>query len=548
MHQIVSATVVSSRRWWVLAIVVAAQFMFGVDAFIVNVAIPTIAVELHASSAQIEAVIAIYLIAYATLVVTGGRLGDIYGTKNVFLAGVLGFTVTSLWCGLAHSGAELIAARLTQGATAALMVPQVLATLHVLFSDGSRGRAFGIYDIVLGLAGAAGFLLGGVLVTSDPAGLGWRAVFFVNVPFGLAITAAAALIMPSVPRRAGTRLDVPGAVVLFVGLLCLIGPLLFGHDVHWAPWVWLMIAAGVAIIAAFLRLERAVANEGGMPLVDLALLADAAFTRGLYAAFFFFLANLSFYLVMTLFMQGALHIPPLQAGMVFVPLALAFVIASRHSGVRARHRGTLVLIEGCAIQIAGLAVLALTVAMVEAPGAPWLALVLAIFGYGQGLVMAPLSSVVLSSVKPGSAGSGAGCMARQRKSPTPPVSRRSAQRFLPSKLRAPHKQRCSLRWRCSRYRFWPPPHFCRGCGVRPCEGHKGRTAQSLGVDSTRPFYFAVQQLSDLGVVRNKVSRQGAAGVPCQKCRIPTTSSKTTRYQRFWGFRAKPEAGRPQRSH
>ena len=133
MHQIVSAPVDTSRRWWVLATVVAAQFMFGVDAFIVNVAIPTIAAELHASAAQIEAVIAIYLIAYATLVVTGGRLGDIYGTRNVFIAGVAGFTVTSLWCGLAQSGPELIAARLAQGATAALMVPQVLATIHLLF-------------------------------------------------------------------------------------------------------------------------------------------------------------------------------------------------------------------------------------------------------------------------------------------------------------------------------------------------------------------------------------------------------------------------------
>src|ERR1700722_11286594 len=156
MHQLVSTPVDMSRRWWVLAIVVAAQFMFGVDAFIVNVAIPTIAVELHASTAQIEAVIAIYLIAYATLVVTGGRLGGIYGTKNVFIAGVLGFTVTSLWCGLARSGPELIAASLAQGATAAMMVPQVLATLHLLFSDGSRSRAFGIYGIVLGLAGGGG--------------------------------------------------------------------------------------------------------------------------------------------------------------------------------------------------------------------------------------------------------------------------------------------------------------------------------------------------------------------------------------------------------
>src|ERR1700704_6349138 len=217
MHQIVITPVDTSRRWWVLAIVVAAQFMFGVDAFVVNVAIPTIAVELHAGAAQIEAVIAVYLIAYATLVVTGGRLGDIYGTKNIFIAGVLGFTATSLWRGLAQSGPELILARLAQGATAALMVPQVLATIHLLFADASRGRAFGIYGIVLGLAGAAGFLLGGALVTLDLAGLGWRAGVFVNVPFGAIIRAAAWKIMPSFQRRAVTRLDIPGAIVLFLG-------------------------------------------------------------------------------------------------------------------------------------------------------------------------------------------------------------------------------------------------------------------------------------------------------------------------------------------
>jgi MFS family permease len=229
MHQMVTAGVDTSRRWWVLAIVVAAQFMFGVDAFVVNVAIPTIAAELHASPAQIESVISLYLIAYATLIVTGGRLGDIYGTKPVFLLGVIGFTATSLWCGLAQSGLELIAARLAQGATAALMVPQVLATLHLLFSDDARSRAFGIYGITLGLSGAAGFALGGILVTLDLGHLGWRTVFFVNVPFGLAIIAAALRLMPQVPRRPGTRLDIPGAIVLFAGLSCLIGPLLCGR-------------------------------------------------------------------------------------------------------------------------------------------------------------------------------------------------------------------------------------------------------------------------------------------------------------------------------
>jgi predicted MFS family arabinose efflux permease len=408
MHQKVSAPVDSSRRWWVLAIVVAAQFMFGVDAFIVNVAIPTIAVELRATTAQIEAVIAIYLIAYATLVVSGGRLGDIYGTKNVFIAGVAGFTVTSLWCGLAQSGPELIMARLAQGATAALMVPQVLATLHLLFADASRARAFGIYGIVLGLAGVAGFALGGALVTLDLAGLGWRAVFFVNVPFGVIIIASACKIMPTFQRRSGTRLDIPGAVVLFIGLLCLIGPLLFGHDAQWAAWVWLTMAAGVGTLAGFIRLERAVARRGGMPLIDLVLLSDQAFMRGLVAVFFFFFANLSFYLIMTMFMQRGLQIPPLQAGLVFVPLALTFIVASRHSGVRAKHRGTLVLIEGCAVQIVGLALLVAAIESIAAPSALLLALVLMLFGYGQGLVMAPLSSAVLSTVKPANAGAGSG--------------------------------------------------------------------------------------------------------------------------------------------
>lgn len=407
MHQTVTKPVDSTRRWRVLAIVVAAQFMFGVDAFIVNVAIPTIAVDLHATPAQIESVIAIYLIAYATLVVTGGRLGDIHGTKNVFLAGVLGFTVTSLWCGLAQSGAELIIARLAQGATAALMVPQVLATLHLLFADESRSRAFGIYGIVLGLAGAAGFLLGGLLVTIDLAHTGWRSVFFVNVPCGLVIAAAASRIMPSVPRRAGTRLDINGSVVLFAGLLCLIGPLLFGHDVGWAPWLWVMMLGGGAILFVFLKLEHIVARAG-MPLIDLTLLEDAAFLRGLGAAYFFFVANLSFYLVMTLFMQRGLKIAPLAAGFAFVPLALAFVVASRHSGARAKHRGTKVLIEGCALQIAGLVALALVAGCIDAPTPIALALIMIIFGYGQGMVMAPLSGAVLSTVNPLAAGSASG--------------------------------------------------------------------------------------------------------------------------------------------
>jgi MFS family permease len=197
MHQIVSAPVDTSRRWWVLATVVAAQFMFGVDAFIVNVAIPTIAAELRASAAQIEAVIAIYLIANATLVVTGGRLGDIYGARNVFIAGVAGFTVTSLWCGLAQSGPELIAARLAQGATAALMVPQVLALITALFPPEERHKALAWFGLTIGLGAIAGQVVGGALVQANLFGWGWRTVFAVNVPIGIATVGLGCRLLPT---------------------------------------------------------------------------------------------------------------------------------------------------------------------------------------------------------------------------------------------------------------------------------------------------------------------------------------------------------------
>lgn len=400
-----------ARRWWVLAIVVAAQFIYGCDAFIVNVAIPTIARELTASEAQIEAVVAIYFIGYATLVITGGRLGDIHGTRDVFIAGVLGFAATSLWCALARSGPELVLARLAQGATAALMVPQVLATLHLLFNDGARAKAFGIYGIVLGLAGASGFAIGGLLLQFDPLGVGWRMVFLVNVPIGLAIAAAAWWLMPAMRRNPGAKLDGGGALLIFLALLGLIGPLLFGRDVGWSPWLWLATAAGIVITALFLAHQRRLAAQGGAPLIDPALLRNPVFTRGLGAVFCFFLTNLSFYLALTLYVQNALGITPLGAGAIFLPAAFAFVAAAQHSAVRTKTRGTLVLIEGCGVQLAGLAALALSVAAMAAPPTWLLALGLAIYGYGQGLVMAPLSSAVLATVAPQAAGAAAGVYA-----------------------------------------------------------------------------------------------------------------------------------------
>ncbi|HEX3576240.1 MAG TPA: MFS transporter [Rhodopila sp.] len=406
----IPATKTDARRWRVLAVVVAAQFVFVVDAFIVNVAIPAIRLDLHAAAGEMQAVIAIYQIAYATMVITGGRLGDIFGRRRLFILGVLGFAAASLWCGLSRTGAELVTARLAQGAAAALMVPQVLATIHTLFPDAARARAFAVFGIALGLGGAAGFALGGWLVTLDIAGLGWRTVFLVNLPVCAAIALAAARLMPRTLPRTGIRLDIPGALLLFVALNALISPIMAGHDLGWPAWLWAIMAAGALLLPVFLRLEQVIARRGGTPLIDLALLRDRSFLHGLATVFAFQFGNIAFYLLITLFLQGQLGFSPLQGGLAVVPLALAFAVASRLAGRWVTRYGIRTLLLGCLIQFAGIAALAAVALWLGNPGTALIMAVLTIFGFGQGLVMAPLSGLALATVQPAHAGSAAGLL------------------------------------------------------------------------------------------------------------------------------------------
>jgi EmrB/QacA subfamily drug resistance transporter len=396
-----SSTAIPARRWWALATVAAAQFLAVMDAFIVNVAIPSIRADLHASAAEIQAVVAVYQIAYAALVITGGRLGDIFGRKRMFLAGVIGFTLASLWCGLALSAPMLIVARGFQGAAAALMVPQVLASIHTLFPDSARTRAFAIFGVAIGLGAATGFMLGGWLVALNVAGLGWRSIFCVNVPIGLDIVLAAIWLMPPMPRSANTRLDLRGAAVLFAGLLGLIVPLMFGRELGWPWWLWLAMAGGAVVLAGFVRMERVLEHRGDVPLIDLALFQDRVFVAGMCATFCFFLGNLSFYFVLTLFVQNGLGFSAFDAALIVLPLSFAFVAGSRLGGG---------LIEGCLVQAVGLAGTALLIGFIEQPTAVMLMLPLAVFGYGQGMVLAPLFSAVLTNVRHAHAGSGSGIL------------------------------------------------------------------------------------------------------------------------------------------
>jgi len=400
---------INPRRWLVLTVVVAAQFMYVVDIFIVNVAIPSIRADLNASTAQIESVIALYQIAYASMVITGGRLGDMYGARRLFLIGLIGFTVTSLACGLAPTASALVLARLVQGLSAALMVPQVLATIHTLFPDAARSRAFAIFGIALGLGGVVGFIAGGWLVTLNPYGLGWRTVFVVNGPIGVALVLATDWLMPSHGKQERAQLDLVSVLVLFAGLTLFVGPLLFGHEVGWPKWSFVVMGAGAVLLASFPRLEQSVERRGGSPLIEPALLADTAFVRGLIATFCFFLSNISFYFLFTLFMQTAMALSALDAGFVMVPLTVAFVIAARRAG-GAQTNGIGTLVKACAVQALGLAGLAALVGWIDAPSTSELMLPLTIFGYGQGLVMAQLFNTVLRSVAHRRAGSASGVL------------------------------------------------------------------------------------------------------------------------------------------
>jgi MFS family permease len=390
---------IDPRRYLCLAVVVAAQFMFVVDAFVVNVAIPSIRADLTMSEAGIEAVIALYQIAFATLVITGGRLGDLHGRRNVFLIGLLGFTAASVCCGLARSGGELIAARLAQGAAGALMSPQVLATIHTLFPDADRKRAFAVFGISLGLGGGVGVMVGGGLLALNLFGLGWRVIFFVNGPIGVTIAVAAWHLLPAMADRREQQLDLPGAVLLFVGLLGVITPVLCGRELQWVWWLGLIEAAGIAILALFHAWERRTERNGAQPLIDLGLLSDLVFLRGLRAAFCFFAANMSFYFVLTLYLQNGIGLHPFQAGLTMLPLTATFVVGSRVEGN---------IVRGCFIQIAGIVAIGGTVASWPSAGAVALIPALMLFGYGQGRVMARLFGAVLANVRHANAGAGSG--------------------------------------------------------------------------------------------------------------------------------------------
>jgi MFS transporter len=381
------------------------------DFFIVNVALPTMQLDLHASTALLELVVSGYATAYAVLLVLGGRLGDAHGRKRLFGIGMAAFTVTSLLCGLAPSAITLVIARVLQGASAALMVPQTLSTIQATGTPTSRSKALGWLGATGGVAAVAGQLLGGALVSANIAGTGWRAIFIVNVPVGIIGLILAARYVPETHAVRRTQIDVVGTMLLAFTLIAVLLPLTEGRALGWPLWSWLLLGLAPIGAAGFAVVERTLERTGGAPLVPPSVLEHLSMRRGLLLAVPFFATFGAFMFVYALVTQGYLGFGPLRAGIGMGPMAVTFLLASLATTRLVARHGRKVIGAGGVIQLVGLLILIATF------GAWWpqisvydLMPGLAIMGAGQGLVMSPLYRVVLSEVPQEVAGAGSGVL------------------------------------------------------------------------------------------------------------------------------------------
>ncbi|MGF1425720.1 MFS transporter [Kitasatospora sp. LaBMicrA B282] len=400
-----------------LVTVLLGAFLPMLDFFIVNVALPTIDRDLTAGPATLELFVAGYGIAYAVLLVLGGRLGDLYGRRRLFIAGALAFGLTSLACGAAPTAIALVAARVAQGAAAALMLPQALATIQSATEGERKARAMGIYGAVGGIAVVIGQVLGGVLLSANLFGTGWRFIFLVNVPVALAAAVLALRAVPETRSPHPARVDLPGTALLAGALLALLVPLMEGRSLGWPWWSWTLLAAFPFVLTAFVAVERAAERAGRIPLIPISLLRVHGLRTGLTMAVPFFAGFGGFMMVMAVALQLGLHEGPIAAGFAMVPMAVGFFAASL-SGPRLLARfGSKVIVSGAVVQAVGLAVLALTV-LTDWSGLSPLTLLpgMLVAGTGQGLVMPPLIRLVLSEVPLESAGVGGGILATTQQS------------------------------------------------------------------------------------------------------------------------------------
>ncbi|MFE1548798.1 MFS transporter [Streptomyces sp. NPDC058718] len=398
------------RRWIALAIVMTAAFMDLVDATIVNIAIPSIERDLGASFGAIQWITAGYALAFAAGLITGGRLGDIYGRKRLFLLGTAGFTLASALCGFAANPEMLVASRLLQGAAAAMMVPQVLSIIHVTFPAHERGKVFGMFGAIIGLGAVSGPLLGALLTQWNIAGLEWRPIFLINLPVGIAGLILGRKFISESKAPKALRLDIVGMLLVTAALLMLIYPLTRGRELDWPLWGHLMMVGSLFVFAAFVLYEKYKTRKDGSPLVELSLFKVKSFAAGIAVQLTFGVVLGIFFLVWTMYMQIGLGWTPLKAGVTGVPFSIAVSLAAGLSVQKLVPRfGRKVLQAGALTMIAGVLLYLFDAGRYGTAITSWQMIPpLVVMGLGMGLIVAPLTDAVLSEVPREHAGSASG--------------------------------------------------------------------------------------------------------------------------------------------
>ncbi|MFF9766124.1 MFS transporter [Streptomyces sp. NPDC014636] len=388
-----------------------------VDFFIVNVALPAIGTDLAAGEAVLELVVAGYGVTYAVLLVLGGRLGDLFGRRRLFLGGMAAFGLTSLACGLAPGAWSLVAARAAQGASAAAMLPQVLATIQAATSGARRAKAMSLYGATAGLSMVAGQILGGVLVAADVAGTGWRAVFLVNVPVVVLGLVLAARCVPETRSQHPEPVDGPGTVLLAVSLLTLLAPLTEGRAAGWPLWTWLSLAAFPFAVAAFWAVERRADRTGRTPLVPPSLFRVPSMRRGLELMVPFSIGFSGFMFVIALALQRGAGLGPVPAGLALAPMAVAFLVVSLAGPRLIARYGTRVVTAGSVLQGVGVLLIVLA-AWRDWPHLGFGSLLpgAAVAGAGQALQLPNVLRIVMSEVPAARAGVGSGVMVTTQQS------------------------------------------------------------------------------------------------------------------------------------
>src|SRR5215472_8576380 len=397
-----------ANKWIALAIILVGPFLGVIDFFIANIGVPTIRHALGASYSEIELVIAGYGLAYAVCLITGGRLGDIFGRKITFILGMAGFALTSAFCGLAPTAGWLISGRLIQGCTAALMFPQALSFIHVHFSGSSKRLAFSLYGAMIGFGSIVGQLLGGFLIQANLFGLGWRPIFLINLPIGIVTIIAASIFLSESRAENPPKLDLVGVLLLTIGLGLFSYPFMEGQERGWPLWAWLCLLASFPLFWAFFLFERRQSARSQSPLLEPKLFKDAGFVVGLLVTCIYFAGHTSMLLVLSLYLQFSLSLDPMHAGFALVPFSFAFLLGSTVSGKINGHLGRGALHLGVVVLVIGIVGLGL-----EAAGVPThlrLSFVFTCFlyGIGRGLVTSPLFNTVLSGVPAKDAGAASG--------------------------------------------------------------------------------------------------------------------------------------------